>query len=605
MTNDNELTDYKTQMIGALEAELKNQSEQIKNAFQSISELKKTGFGIHPIHIVNQSFGFGEYPEITFKVPSNQSIDKFRQQELIELFSDGGVVRGAIIYLNATDGKIRLYSDDFPEWMDTGALGIRVGVDEKSIQLAKNAVEELTENNPFVAYLFLSKPLLKNDFNFSFYTSEHLNTSQNEAVRHILSDYPISIVHGPPGTGKTTTIVEAIKQMTEQGEKVIAIAPSNMAVDHLSLSLIQQGVNVLRMGNPTKISEALAQHTFEGRLTGGTVFQELKKLKIQAEAYRKMASQYKRKFGKEEAEQRRLIWNEYRSIKKEIRQTIDFHKDKWQSEAQVICGTPVGLANELSKEDIRIVVIDEAGQCLQPVAWIAIQSKVKKLVLAGDPFQLPPTVLSDEALKMGLSSSILDLFLTKFPSILLDTQYRMQEKIVGFSNAYFYDNQLKTPSSKTTTDEHLFFYDTAGTGFEEEREQEGSSYFNSGELELVTKIMEQLGLTEAETAFISPYSGQVSRAKMNHLPVSRIASIDSFQGQENQVIILSLVRSNDKQEIGFLRDYRRMNVALTRAKEKLIVIGDSSTLGNDAFYKQFFEYVEHQDAYHTAWEVLY
>lgn len=605
MTSDKELTDYKTQMIGALEAELKNQSEQIKNAFQSVSELKKTGFGIHPIHIVNQSFGFGEYPEITFKVPSNQSIDKFRQQELIELFSDGGVVRGAIIYLNATDGKIRLYSDDFPEWMDTGALGIRVGVDEKSIQLAKSAVEELTEKNPFVAHLFLSKPLLKNDFNFSFYISDHLNTSQNEAVRHILSDYPVSIVHGPPGTGKTTTIVEAIKQMTEQGEKVIAIAPSNMAVDHLSLSLIQQGVNVLRMGNPTKISEALAQHTFEGRLTGGIVFQELKKLKIQAEAYRKMASQYKRKFGKEEAEQRRLIWNEYRSIKKEIRQTIDSHKDKWQSEAQVICGTPVGLANELSKEDIRIVVIDEAGQCLQPLAWIAIQSKVKKLVLAGDPFQLPPTVLSDEALKMGLSSSILDLFLTKFSSILLDTQYRMREKIVGFSNAYFYDNQLKTPSSKTTTDKHLFFYDTAGTGFEEEREQEGSSYFNSGELELVTKIMEQLGLTEAETAFISPYSGQVSRAKMNHLPVSRIASIDSFQGQENQVIILSLVRSNDKQEIGFLRDYRRMNVALTRAKEKLIVIGDSSTLGNDAFYKQFFEYVEHQDAYHTAWEVLY
>ncbi len=605
MTTYKDLTDYKLQMIGALEAELKNQSEQLKNAFQSVSELKKTGYGIHPIHIVNQSFGFGEYPEITFKVPSNQSIDKFRQQDMIELFSDGGVVRGAIIYLNATDGKIRLYSDDFPEWMDMGSLGIRVGVDEKSIQLAREAIEQLTEDNPFVAHLFLDKPLLKNNFNFVFYPTEQLNASQNEAVKHILSDYPVSIVHGPPGTGKTTTIVEAIKQMTEQGEKVFAIASSNMAVDHLSLSLIQQGINVLRVGNPTKISEQLAQHTFEGRLAGGIVFKELKKLKIQAEAYRKMASQYKRKFGKEEAEQRRLIWIEYRSIKREIRQTIDSHKEKWQDEAQVICGTPVGLANELSKGENRIVFIDEAGQCLQPLAWIAIQSKVKKLVLAGDPFQLPPTVMSDEALKMGLSSSILDLFLTRFQSLLLDTQYRMREKIVGFSNSYFYDNQLKTPPSKTTTDEHLFFYDTAGTGYEEEREQEGSSYFNTGELELVSKIMTQLGLNEADTAFISPYSGQVAHAKVHPLPVSRIASIDSFQGQENQVIILSLVRSNDKQEIGFLKDYRRMNVALTRAKEKLIVIGDSSTLGNDAFYQQFFEYIEQQNAYHTAWEVLY
>lgn len=600
-----DLETYKALQLKALDFELKAQSEQIKSAYQSLSELKKSGYGIHPITIINQSYGFAEYPEITFKVPLNQSIERFKQSDYIELFSDEGVEKGSIIYLNISEGKIRLFTDDFPDWIGNKSIGIRTGVDEKSIRLAKEVIAQLDETNPYAKFLFEKKELKINHFNFTFTPCSNLNTSQNEAIKQILGNNPISIVHGPPGTGKTTTIVEAIKQITLQGEKVMAVAPSNMALDHLALSLIQAGVKVLRFGNPTKISEELLKHTIEGKLGEGAVFQELKKLKIQSEEYRKMASQYKRNFGKEEREQRKLIWEQYKLIKKDIQRTIDFYKDKWQEEAQVICGTPVSLQNEIQKNQSKIVFIDEAGQCLQSLAWLVIQPSVQKLVLSGDHLQLPPTVISNEAMNLGMSESILDLFVAQCETSFLDTQYRMRSQIVGFSNDYFYGGQLQSAVSRENEATHLYFYDTAGTGFDEKKELEGSSYYNEEELLLIPKIAESLGLQLDKTALISPYSGQVAKARELNLPFAVISSIDSFQGQEFDTIILSLVRSNDKNEIGFLKDYRRMNVALTRAKENLIVIGDSSTLGNDSFYRQFLDYIEKENAYHTAWEVMY
>jgi superfamily I DNA and/or RNA helicase len=603
--DDSQLNKYKETQLKALDFELKAQSAQVKTAFQSLTELKKTGYGIHPISVTNQTYGFADYPEITFKVPLNQSIERFKQSDYVELFSDDGVVKGSLIYLNVSEGKIRIFEDDFPDWIDNKAIGIRTGVDEKSMRIAKETIEKLNESNPYVNLFFNDKKLAPNKFNFSFNPSKNLNDSQNNAVKQIVGSERISIVHGPPGTGKTTTLVEAIKQITQQGEKVVAVAPSNMALDHLTSSLIKAGIHVLRLGNPSKISTELTQHTLEGKLSEGATFQELKKLKIQAEEYRKMASQYKRNFGKEEREQRKLIWSHYRELKKEILKTIDFYKDKWQEQAQVICGTPISLAEEIKNEKHKIVVIDEAGQCLQSFGWVVIQPHIEKIILAGDHLQLPPTVISEEAIRLGMGESILDLFISKFDTHFLDTQYRMRSQIVGFSNAYFYEGKLQTDEKRANQNTHLYFYDTAGTGYEESRSQEGSSYFNEDELNLASKVIENLNLDPKNIAFISPYSGQVSKAKELNISASVISSIDSFQGQEYDTIILSLVRSNDKNEIGFLKDYRRMNVAMTRAKEQLIVIGDSSTLGNDAFYKQFLDYIEQENAYHTAWEILY
>ena len=271
----------------------------------------------------------------------------------------------------------------------------------------------------------------------------------------------------------------------------------------------------------------------------------------------------------------------------------------------MVLGTPIGLNNFLKEGTLfDVLIIDEAGQAIEPLAWMLFPY-AKSWVLAGDPFQLPPTVLSDDAKKMGFDISILEHAFKHCQNVFfLDVQYRMRQSISDFSSNYFYHGKLKTPERQADIDRHIIFFDTAGTGFEEVRGKDGVSLMNTGELDLVKKLIETEQLDSRDLAIISPYSGQVALAKEELNPKIRISTIDSFQGQEKQVVILMLVRSNPDAVIGFLRDYRRMNVALTRAKEKLIVIGDSSTIGNDKFYAQFLEYMEKVNGYRSAWELM-
>lgn len=246
--------------------------------------------------------------------------------------------------------------------------------------------------------------------------------------------------------------------------------------------------------------------------------------------------------------------------------------------------------------------MDEAGQCIEPLAW-CVFPLAQKYILAGDHFQLPPTVLSNKAAQLGLNTSILEIAVkTIQPVFLLNMQYRMRQPIAGFSSSYFYDNKLMTDEKLLSAAQHLMFIDTAGSGFNEAQGPDGNSLKNEGELRVVQKIMESENIDPLQAAFISPYAGQVAAAK-ELLPAQlRMSTIDSFQGQEHHTIILSLVRSNDDGIIGFLKDYRRMNVALTRAKEQLYVIGDSATLGHDAFFVAFLKYAGEHGNYRTVWE---
>jgi len=248
------------------------------------------------------------------------------------------------------------------------------------------------------------------------------------------------------------------------------------------------------------------------------------------------------------------------------------------------------------------LVIDEAGQCIEPLAW-CVFPLAEKYVLAGDHLQLPPTVLSNEAARLGLNRSILETSIASIHNIhLLNTQYRMRQAIAGFSGNYFYNGLLLTASHLSNIADHIYFIDTAGSGFNETHGSDAVSLQNEGELRIAQKLIETEHLDVMQTAFISPYSGQIVLAKEMLAATMRISTIDSFQGQEKQIVILSLVRSNDDGIIGFLKDYRRMNVAITRAKEKLFVIGDSATIGADAFYSSFLSYVEQHGIYKTAWE---
>jgi superfamily I DNA and/or RNA helicase len=297
------------------------------------------------------------------------------------------------------------------------------------------------------------------------------------------------------------------------------------------------------------------------------------------------------------------LFKEVKSIRTEIKKIQSYNEEKLYAAAEVIAGTPIGLYDAKTKQlNFNTLVIDEAGQCIEPLAW-CIFPLAQKYVLAGDHLQLPPTVLSQEAARMGLQQSILEASIERVnPVFLLNTQYRMRESIAGFSSNYFYNNLLQTATHLMDTGVHLSFIDTAGSGLNEANGSNGMSLQNEGELVIAQKLIATENLDPLTTAFISPYAGQVAAARELLPKEMRISTIDSFQGQEQHTVILSLVRSNDEGDIGFLKDYRRMNVAITRAKEQHFVIGDSSTIGGDAFYHSFLTYMEKKGCYRTVWE---
>ena len=453
-----------------------------------------------------------------------------------------------------------------------------------------------------------------------------MNETQQEAVHKILSANELAIVHGPPGTGKTTTLVQAIKAIIKQDHKqVLVSAPSNAAVDLLSEKLSEQGLNVVRVGNPAKVSERQLALTLDSKMSEHSSIKEIKRLKKQAREFRDMAHKYKRSFGPAEREQRKALFTEAKNISKEIERTEQYIVDDVLSKADIITATLVGT-NHYTVRNLRFhtVVIDEAGQALEPACWIPIL-KAQKVIMAGDHWQLPPTIKSAEAAK-ELSITLLEKCVALHPEavVLLQQQYRMHEQIMGFSSKIFYENRLQAHSSVGNqllfpTDKPAIFIDTAGCSFDEKRE--GTSLSNPEEatflIKHLTNYVDELKAHYTADSFptiavISPYKHQVEILKEHILssPLKELGkaitinTIDSFQGQERDVVYISMTRSNQESSIGFLSDIRRMNVAMTRAKKKLVVIGDSATISQFKFYADFISYIQENDGYVSAWEFM-
>lgn len=600
------------ELLHCIELEEKEQAQRYSLDQQhTLKSLKAEGLALYPIIVTRKNFGYADYPEISFKLSFPQEANLFKDGASIECFISGeDPVKGMLINLDGKSGEFRLFAPDFPDWIEEDGVGIKLAPDTRTTSIMKKVLNELENNKPVFKLFELlhsnetiastTSLIRKDSFQFN---NKQLNESQQQAVIAATQNEQITIIHGPPGTGKTTTLIEAIIQLVKNGEKVLVSAPSNTAVDNIAKGLIRQGVKLLRVGNASKTDEAIFSHTPEGRLANSKQQKEIKQLKIRAEEFRKMALKYKRSFGKAEREQRQLLFKEVKNIRAEIKKLQAYNEEKLFEEAEVIAGTPIGLYDAgINHLHFSSLVLDEAGQCIEPLAW-CIFPLADKFVLAGDHWQLPPTVLSHEAARLGLNRSILEIAITKVAAVfLLNMQYRMKEVIAGFSSNYFYNNRLLSAAHLQNTGTHLTFIDTAGSGYNEVHGPDGSSLQNKGELEIVLKLLETESLEPLKTAFISPYSGQVATAK-EVLPAQiRISTIDSFQGQEKENIILSLVRSNDDGDIGFLKDYRRMNVAITRAKEQLFVIGDSATIGADVFYNAFLTYIEKYGSYRTVWE---
>lgn len=599
------------QLIQCINLEEKEQSQRYSlNETHSLKALKAEGLALHPIIVLKKNFGYADYPEINFKLSFPPEANLFKDGAAIECFVTGEEpVKGVLISLDGKNGEFRLFTPDFPDWIEDDGVGIKLAPDTRTTGIMKKALLELEHNKPLYN-LFLqlhddttiqtASTHLENRITFR---NQQLNESQQQAINAIIKNEQLTIVHGPPGTGKTTTLIEAIIQLIKAGEKVLVSAPSNTAVDNISKGLLQQGVKLLRIGNTSKVDELVFAHTPEGKLNNSKQVKEIKQLKIRAEEFRKMALKYKRSFGKAEREQRNLLFKEVKNIRTEIKILQAYNEERLFIEADVIAGTPIGLHDsKINHLKFQTLVVDEAGQCIEPLAW-TIFPLADKVVLAGDHWQLPPTVLSNKAAQLGFNRSILETAITKIRNTyLLNTQYRMREAIAGFSSSYFYNSLLLTAAHLQNKGVHLTFIDTAGSGYNETQGADGSSLQNKGELELIKKLMETEEFNFSTTAIISPYAGQVAAAKELLPKQIRISTIDSFQGQEQETIIVSLVRSNDEGTIGFLKDYRRMNVAITRAKEQLFVIGDSATIGADAFYNSFLGYVEKFGSYRTVWE---
>lgn len=436
-----------------------------------------------------------------------------------------------------------------------------------------------------------------------------LNTTQEEAVNHVLAAKEVSIVHGPPGTGKTTTLVEAIYETLHRENQVMVCAQSNTAVDWISEKLVDRGINVLRIGNPTRVNDKMLSFTYERRFESHPDYSELWGIR---KAIREIQSSFRKKSHSEkETARNRLSRLRFRTTELEVQIDADLF-----GEARVIACTLVGSANRvLTNHTFTTLFIDEAAQALEAACWIAI-SKADRVILAGDHHQLPPTIKCIEAARGGLDRTLMQKVATNKPETvsLLKIQYRMHQDIMCFSSHWFYQDELKAAPEVSdrgilTYDTPVVWFDTADCDFEEDQLSESLSRINKQEAALlveqlqiyIEKITKERVLDERiDFGLISPYKSQVQYIrgliKRNAFfkpfrKLITVHTVDGFQGQERDVIMISLVRANDQGNIGFLNDLRRMNVAITRARMKLIILGDASTLTKHTFYRELYKYI--------------
>ena len=464
-------------------------------------------------------------------------------------------------------------------------------------------------------------PEFADEVDYEFRTE--LNETQQDAIRFALSAKDIAIIHGPPGTGKTTTVVELICQAVANGDKVLASAPSNTAVDNLLERLVHHNQNVVRIGHPARVDEKLRQHTLDGLLADHDATPLIREMQREAEQLFRKAGRFTRARPARGAKQE--LRRDARQLKSDARLLEQQVVNEILDQADVVCVTTSFDRDFVGGRKFDLAVIDEACQSTEPGCWIPVLL-ADRIVLAGDHCQLPPTVLSKPAAGAGLELSMLERLVIRYGDTItrrLGVQYRMHEQIMDFSSLEFYDGSLSahpsvvshllpdlesvTSTDSPLTDKPITFIDTAGSGWDEEIEPDGLSKRNPSEGELILKKAAQLfdaGLPYQDIAIIAPYAAQVRWLRERAVGEIEIDTVDGFQGREKEAVLICTVRSNAENEIGFLSDKRRMNVALTRARRKLIVIGDSATLGSNEFFSSLFEYFESVGSYHSVWEEI-
>ena len=492
--------------------------------------------------------------------------------------------------------------------LSEGQLGVQLFFDETTYRLMFEALERTMRAKGRLGYLrdlFYSSHQKAETFSFPDMGFQYLNATQEHAVNEVLRAKDVAIVHGPPGTGKTTTLVEAIYETLRREPQVLVCAQSNMAVDWISEKLVDRGLNVLRIGNPSRVDDKMLSFTYERRFEAHPDYPQLWAIR---KAIRELRAH--RKHGDQKWHQK---MDSLRSRATELEIRIN---QELFGQANVIASTLVGSANRLlDGMKFGTLFIDEAAQALEAACWIAIR-RAGRVIFAGDHCQLPPTVKCYEALKGGLGRTLMERIANQKPEVmtLLRIQYRMHEDIMRFSSDWFYHNlMVAAPEVKHRSildlDLPMMWIEPPSTG-EVGKGATGTSLMNTAEAEIAILALQayfeligkQRILDERlDVGIISPYRAQVQllrkilRQNEFFKPFRRsisVNTVDGFQGQERDIIVISLVRSNDEGQIGFLRDLRRMNVAITRARMKVIILGDRRTLTRHPFYRKLWKYVQ-------------
>jgi len=621
-------------LLNAIDEERKAEELHYRKLSQgkTIAEKLESGIVWFPVVIEKSVYTVGEQVELTLERTKHMDMPhKFKTGVGCRLFRFEGSaetesVRGIVSSVKKNKLSVILGEQVHSKSeLDAfkGYLGLELIYDDRPYKIMEEAIRRVTKSaTPYISnYKSIiekeSDEHLNHRSEGALYTIPTLNKSQNEALQGALSSPPITIIHGPPGTGKTTTLVQLTKALLKVEKKILVCAPSNNAVDLLAIKLDAIGISTLRVGNVTRISDRLSHLTLAEKARHHDDWQHIKKVKIEANNAIKMAGKHKRTFGPKERAHRNAMYREAKDLRhwaKDLEQKL---LESIITSSQAICSTLIGVSHKsISDLHFDTVIIDEASQALEPECWNAML-RADKVIFAGDHLQLAPTVKSAEAIKLGLAKTLLTRLSDKIShTYLLRTQYRMHASILSFSNNRFYDNQLQSSekvADRSIDDRPLELIDTSGCGFDETQNLKTLSRYNEGEYFILREhfLQHQSIYNDLTIGIISPYSEQakyitarIEEESMYRDKSIQVNSIDGFQGQEKDIIYITLVRSNQNGEIGFLADERRLNVALTRARQKLIVIGDFSTLSQSSLFNAFAEHVENIGHYSSGWEYM-
>ena len=622
------------QLLLRMERDAEREAFRRQTEAVGIRRSLKRGYAWHPLRVGRSYYNsLNQLCVELFRLDDNDVEHNFEYGRPVEFFTMGKEKDAAVAYVGVqatvsfaeADRMVAVVSggDAVARLQSATGLGVQLSFDETSYRAMSDALDRTLHAKGRLAYLrdlFYSGERPET-FSFAPMSFPWLNATQEKAVNEVLRAKDVAVVHGPPGTGKTTTLVEAIHETLRRETQVLVCAQSNMAVDWISEKLQERGVSVLRLGNPTRVDDAMLASTYERRFEAHPDYPQLWAVR---RAIRQLRSQ-KSRGGASHDKIARLREH---ATELEVRINADLF-----SQAKVIACTLVGSASKLlDGMKFTTLFVDEAAQALEAACWIAIR-RAQRVVFAGDHCQLPPTVKCREALEGGLGRTLMELVAERLPMAvtMLCVQYRMNERIMRFSSEWFYGGRVESAPSVRNRgildfDCPITWVDTSAAALGEDGGTEdapatvgeefvGETFgrVNKAEAALTLDILEQyfrrIGRQRVideriDVGVISPYRAQVQLLRRMFSgrdffkPLRRAISVntvDGFQGQERDVMLISLVRSNAEGQIGFLSDLRRMNVAITRARMKLIILGDASTLCRHRFYRRLWEYANEEE----------